>query len=342
LEEGLRKKFAAYSSKSLRREVVGNISVERRIRVKDVHYVEFNLEVNMELHATSEHKFFAKYLLTLCRGSMAQSLPLDRMLSLNCPNCGAGTDFTDAGICAHCGEVVVDKGAQWKLFSLDLTQVVPLHIASGNKPSYAPERGTQTPTKMQSDLEERKRQWCNTHKVEKFSEVEKDFTVRANEIFLSLYKAWTEDQWQNALPYTSDRLYESFAGYLDENRANGWRNRLDQIQVTRVTLCKIEQDGPLDVFTARIFASCLDYYTNASGDLIAGSNATPREFSEYWKFIRSKESVQAGQDQHCPNCHAPKEKIGRHAICGNCGTKVNAPVFGWVLAEIIQDEAYKG
>ena len=342
LEAGLRKKLESFSPKALRREVVGNISVERRIRVKDVHFVEFHLEVNMELHSTSEHKFFATYLLTLCRGSMAQSLPLERMLSLNCPNCGAGSDFTDAGICEHCGEVVVDKGAQWKLFSLDQQQVIPLNAASGKKPSYAPERGTDTPTKIQSDLEERKRKWCNAHQLEKFSEEEKKFTARAGEIFQALYVAWSEDQWQNALPYTSDRLYESFAGYLDENRANGWRNRLDQLQVTRITLCKIEQDGPLDVFTARIFASCLDYYTNASGDLIAGSNATPREFSEYWKFIRSKESVETGQDQHCPNCHAPKDKIGRHAICGNCGTKVNAALFGWVLAEITQDEAYKG
>jgi hypothetical protein len=89
----------------------------------------------------------------------------------------------------------------------------------------------------------------------------------------------------------------------------------------------------------------LEYTIRKFGRLVAGSKTRPREFSEYWTFVRSAgfdPKDRKEQDaEHCPNCGASLN-IGMAGEYEYCGSTITTGEFGWVLAAIEQDEAYTG
>ena len=96
--------------------------------------------------------------------------------------------------------------------------------------------------------------------------------------------------------------------------------------------------------TLRIHAKGLEFTTDRAGKLIAGSKTRPREFSEYWTFVRRAgyqgDEAQQSADS-CPNCGAPLA-INMAGECGHCDSTITTGEFGWVLSAIEQDEAYAG
>src|ERR1700753_17573 len=106
---------------------------------------------------------------------------------------------------------------------------------------------------------------------------------------------------------------------------------------------KISEDKFYNAITLRIYAQGYDYTVDNSGKVVSGSKTHLRKWSEYWTFIRNRNSQSQATrtDLSCPNCGAPL-KVSATGICSFCGGKITSGDFDWVLSKIEQDESYTG
>jgi Tim44-like domain len=269
----------------------------------------------------------------------------EKMQTLSCPQCGAPAQFTDAGVCGYCGAQVQKGEQQWCVAQRVVAHTAAVSAGDGLA-SYAEEQGTQLPTIKQNDLFEQLHAWQQRYNLADWQLFWQPFeqdVVRA--YFTTIYDCWSRRQWQTARHLLSDRLYESNMFWQNLYAEQNWFNRLDQLRVDQVALCKLDSDAYYEAITVRIFAVCNDYTEDASGQLVGGSKTALRRFSEYWTFVR-----RTGQERHdkayslaqCPSCGAPADNMGQAGECGYCGSKISSGQFSWVLFLIEQDECYRG
>ncbi|HEY4219961.1 MAG TPA: TIM44-like domain-containing protein, partial [Myxococcota bacterium] len=167
------------------------------------------------------------------------------------------------------------------------------------------------------------------------------FDARARFIFGELQAGWSAQQWERLRPWETESVFQQHRFWLEEFKRQRMKNVLDRVQLSKVTVCKVDDDPHFDVVTARMAASMLDYKVNAEGKLVGGSNRAPRVFTEYWTFVRRQGAVGAASTTQCPSCGAPLH-ISQAGICESCGSKVTSGQFDWVLSRIEQDEEYVG
>ena len=79
-----------------------------------------------------------------------------------------------------------------------------------------------------------------------------------------------------------------------------------------------------------------------NGAIACGNPSLPKQFSEYWTFVRGRGAVESKEeDSNCPNCGVELQ-INMAGECEFCASKLTSGRFGWVLSEIQQDEEYRG
>lgn len=61
---------------------------------------------------------------------------------------------------------------------------------------------------------------------------------------------------------------------------------MEQIQLLKYEVCKIEPDPFYETMIVRMYVSMLDYTVDLNGRVVGGNNQVVREFIEYWTFIR--------------------------------------------------------
>lgn len=265
----------------------------------------------------------------------------EKMQKITCPNCGAPTNFTDAGKCNHC-ETFIEKGEmQW--FVKDRAILSQQVFKTQHLLSYSQEVGTNFPTIVQPDIENKANQFAMAHN-QNWSTYWNNFQ---NDIiknyFNEIYAAWDRQRWDEVRHLISDRLWETNNYWQEAYKKAQYKNRLEKLNIKRIDLARVDRDTYYEALTVRIFAGVLDYVTDKNGRLLAGSNKQIRYFSEYWTFIRrtgvEKENFNL---KTCPSCGAPADKMGQAGECEYCGSKVSTGEFSWVLSVITQDEVYKG
>jgi len=268
----------------------------------------------------------------------------EQMRTLSCPSCGAPADFTDAGECQYCHSTIQAGEKQWQVLKMSIVSSLPFKTEEPG--GYAQETGTELPTLKQPGLDAYEQTFVNQHGLDRWDAFFNRFCEEVvKPYFLATYAAWSQGEWRQARHLVSDRLYESNNFWMEEYARQGWRNRLDNIEILSVIPARIDLDKFYESVTVRIFASCLDYTVDKQDKLVGGSSKKPRKFSEYWTFIRGSGAAKAadGYDlKTCPACGAPADKIGQAGECGYCGSKISEGRFSWVLAAINQDEAYEG
>ncbi len=263
--------------------------------------------------------------------------------AINCPNCGAAVAFNDSGNCESCGTLLSSGKMNWKVLSKVMVKADS--FSTGNLTTYAQEVGTEDPTITQPSLQSNIQAFSAAHQIADWYAFEKEFTTKVVQTtFMEIYQAWSEGQWERVRHLVSDRLFESNQFWMDNYKAQGLRNKLDDIAVVWSTVVAIDLDKFYEAFTVRIKASCKDYVVDLKdGKVKGGSPNKDRFFTEYWTFIRrtgvEKDTMEL---KNCPNCGAQADKMGQSAICGYCGTKVNTGAHSWVLSSITQDEVYAG
>ncbi len=68
----------------------------------------------------------------------------------------------------------------------------------------------------------------------------------------------------------------------------GLRARFQDGSVDRVELCRIDQDARYDLLTVRVHALCRQWLEDEAGVVVDGVADEPRDFSEYWTFVRPR------------------------------------------------------
>ena len=150
-------------------------------------------------------------------------------------------------------------------------------------------------------------------------------------------------RWESARPFVTDPIYQANRYWIDQYKQSGLRNRLDDIQITRVEPVKITLDAYFEAITIRIFAQMLDWTEDKQGKVVGGSNKKQRLFSEYWTFIRAVGAPDRPlTSSNCPSCAAPLDQVNESGTCEYCGSRITGGDFNWVLSSIAQDEVYTG
>ncbi len=299
--------------------------------------VELEIEANfVELSKTGQQqRFYVVDQLVLTRSRTAKSRPFSRAHKLDCPNCGAPLESMRGSECSYCRQNVGLGRFDWMIASL----------ANQNREPRGPlltsdvaETGTDLPTIADNTAPAR------------FQELQQrdpsltwpSLTGRMAHVFGALQVAWSGRDPLQIRPYVSDNLFQTMLYWIDLYVASRCRNVTEGARILRIDLANITSDKYYDAITVRLFATSIDYTIGDDGKLWSGSRSRPRQYSEYWTWIRG--TARRGQsrgDVSCPNCGAAL-RIGMAGTCEYCRVKVTAGEFDWVLSRIEQDDSYTG
>jgi predicted lipid-binding transport protein (Tim44 family) len=285
----------------------------------------------------SEEAYFSKSELTFSRAAGVVSKKPEEIATLGCPSCGSPIKLDTEGVCAYCGQAVRPGIFHWELSDCTETQRTPrmqLPLSFGGE-----ETGTQLPTMYDPALAVECKSFLLRYPGETLARIEE----RVRNIFMTLQQAWTNNQWEQARAFETDRLFQMHSFWMGRYKEKGYRNILDQIQISRLELVKLDRDAFYETVTYRIFASMIDYTMDVKGRLIGGSDKKSRIFSEYWTFLRRAgfDPSKISDTQHCPSCGAPV-KVGMNGRCEYCDANLTSGQFDWTLCKIEQDEVYGG
>jgi len=262
----------------------------------------------------------------------------DAITDLRCPSCGAAVELGPDGTCPYCKNVV-DKGHfHWSVAAMQVLVRRARHKSEVHLGGGA-EVGTDLPTVFHPQLHGQLRALMARDPA--FDQGQ--FKGRVHTVFMALQEAWTGMTWDTARAYETDHLFQTHRFWMEQYAEAGLRNVLDQIEIRKIELTKVEQDAYYDAITVRVHASMLDFIQDGQGKVVSGSKKKPRVFTEYWTFIRRAGVASGDQDRadRCPSCGA-EVHVTQAGVCDYCGTKVVTGEFGWVLSAIDQDEVYAG
>lgn len=335
------------SSEGRLREVSGVIIGAARItNVTDTNQptiaitVEFESNYTETRDAGQEGKtrqtgYYTEEIWEFSRAREVKSRPPDKIRVLDCPNCGSSLELKPDGSCVHCGVKVERGDFHWFVTRIKL---LARETRGPRLTQDVPEVGTDLPTVFDRRLPQAKQEFAARHPDFDWDRTQERYRT----IFLSLQKAWSSLEWEQARPFVSDSLFQYLSFWITEFRRQQLKNRLSSITIESVFPCKLRMDKYYDALTARIYASMIDVTVNQAGKLVRGDPRRPRRFSEYWTFIRrSAASEFKGENTNCPNCGAAL-KVNMAGVCAFCGSKLTSGEFDWVLSRIEQDEAYGG
>ena len=280
--------------------------------------------------------YYAKERWHFVRRLTARSRKPDELRGFNCPSCGAPVEHSQHDACSHCGAEHGTGDFDWLCNGIRLLRE---ELRGPALTQYAPEVGTFAPTVVDPRLQERLGELRAHDPQLDVGEL----LARVEMIYHELNAAWSSLHWEDAKPFLSDRLWMSLRYWIHAYEEQNLQNLMLGAKVDRKELAKIEVDPFFHSITVRIWASALDHtIIRGTGAVVCGSDSRPRDYSEYWTFIRSSQRQgKASTEKNCPSCGAGL-KINMAGNCEYCGVKITGGAFDWVLSKIEQDEAYRG
>lgn len=325
----------------IRGVVIGSMTVERVTlpRAPDgMIEVELAFEANYSAQLPGgEQGYYVRELWRLQRRADAPSKPPETAAALGCPNCGAPLERSDAGRCRFCGQQVDGGRFDWSLC------FVRLRSQEQRPPPlvhHAEEVGTGDRTLFAQGVQKAHQALI----AEDPEAAPEKLEQRVRAIYQALNEGWTALDLRRARPFVSDSLFNYLQYWIDAYRAQGLRNVLEDMRLTKLVIVKLERDKHFDAITVRIWGKGIDYTAeSATGKRLSGSAKHPRSYSEYWTLIRGAKVRGAPRDPaHCPNCGAGLDRVSMAGTCEYCGAHLTRGEFDWVLSKIEQDEAYAG
>jgi len=275
------------------------------------------------------------------RKADAVSLPPEEMMAMTCPSCGAAIETDSVGACSACDTPITKGQLQWQVHGVEVGHrgrvVAPEvgFVAGGDEASV------DVPTVHDRDLQAAVRRLLARHPELSMD----DFSQRVSLVYHRLQAAWSAGEWDDARPYVTDSQYQSLRYWMDRYKKYGLANRLEDVELERVTVVKVDIDAWYESITVRLWGSMRDYIEEVeTGKVVGGNQRKARRFSEYWTFLRAggTDGTTRGDTDACPSCGAPLDNISQAGICGYCDSKITSGQFDWVLARIEQPEAYGG
>lgn len=162
---------------------------------------------------------------------------------------------------------------------------------------------------------------------------------RVKRAFVKLQNSWCDQNLSPIRPFVTDGILERFSLQIDELKARGLANRMENLLVHEVKLAEIHVDAQFETATFRIRAAAVDKEIDQESERVVSGGKGQEEFTEYWSFIRrpgGRSVTGTGLlEGNCPNCAAALE-LSETAKCQACGALVKSGQYDWVLAEITQ------
>lgn len=115
--------------------------------------------------------------------------------------------------------------------------------------------------------------------------------------FRKVQAAWCAHDLAAIRPFVSDGIHERCALQLQEQKDLGYRDHIDELDVTRVDFADVVNEGRIQIVTVRVTARCIDYRVALdTGKHVSGSRSA-ETFVEYWSFLRRRGSKGKLSDQ---------------------------------------------
>ncbi|MCX6119394.1 MAG: Tim44-like domain-containing protein [Proteobacteria bacterium] len=167
--------------------------------------------------------------------------------------------------------------------------------------------------------------------------VQKDFSLRVSKAFEHLQQAWSKQDLSSSTAYLSDGMYERLKLQIEDQKSNGIRNELKNIQIKKCSVSDYESDGTYESLTMRIAASGTDQTIESA--TLKQTKSEQTNFEEFWTFTRHKDcktNLNSGLLENCcPGCSTTISS-SRIAKCPSCQIAMRSGTFDWVLTEISQ------
>ena len=173
---------------------------------------------------------------------------------------------------------------------------------------------------------------------------EDHFCNRTNIAFAKIQDAWSNQEQAAVRAFVSDGIHERFSLQYEMQKAEGYRNHMEDVRVLNTTIAGVYADEHFDTIHVAIRASAVDYNVDLETGRRRDGSTRAEEFLEYWSFHRkpgAKTLARPGSiEGNCPNCAAPLSIVDQ-AKCSACGSTVNSGEHDWVLAEITQSSEWR-
>lgn len=326
--------------REVRDVLVGAMRLEG-VKVQQGEWLRIEVEVLFEANYTEidVHGRAQSYMVVekwfLERDPNVPSRLPEKATNLGCPNCGAPLDKNIAAKCGYCGEVASPGKFDWTVNHTGIRDREPREaMLTGT----TEEVGTDWPTIAAPNVQQAFGKLVQKDPTMTWTA----FQARVTAIFQAFYQGWNERDLTCVRPYLSDNLMHTQRYWIETYKAQGLRNVCEKPRVAAIHIARVRSDDVLDSITVRVYAACVDYTVNESGNVVGGNRQKERQYSEYWTLIRSaKRRGAPREDPVCPNCGAPNSQINMAGSCGHCNAHITAGEFDWVLSRIEQDEVYK-
>lgn len=165
------------------------------------------------------------------------------------------------------------------------------------------------------------------------------FLSWANNVFITLQRAWTARDWSSVITLEKEELFELHRQQLDKYIKSGRINVRDKISISTSYLHKYERNRSYEYLTVYIEAVMADYIINAdTGVILSGSPNTLTHNKYLLTFMRkrgflSSEECNKTKAGHCPNCGAVLS-LSSSSKCDYCGGIITKEEFSWVLSNM--------
>ena len=271
------------------------------------------------------------------RSLTARTKPPGEALEFRCPNCGAPFESTGGERCRYCQQDVGGGRFDWTLTHVTLLrqETRPPALTAD-----VAEHGTDAPTVFDPRVQAEHAALI----VEDPGAAPELIERRLRAIYSELNIAWSGLELQRIRPLVSDSLFNYLEFWIFAYRAQGLRNMLEEMAISRVQIVKLTRDRHYDAITLRFWASGRDYTVRAdTGEEVSGSKSRKRSYSEYWTLIRGAQVRGAPREPgNCPSCGAGTDRVNMAGTCEYCGSHLTRGEFDWVLSKIEQDDSYAG
>ena len=258
----------------------------------DGNYTEVNQEGRTQSWYTEEKWLFQKK-----KGILSK--PPSQIMLLACPACGAQAARSNEAICSACGNAIIPGNFDWFVLSVEIKRKITPPLLD----ETVEETGTDLSTVFDEHFDTARQAFQEKHSEFKWSE----FKERVRETYFALQTAWTEMKPELVRPFESENIFQTHLYWIEEYKRQHRVNVLQNIELLKIEPVKIEDDHYYESITARIYGRMLDFTVHAdTKQVICGDPHFPREFTEYWTFIRTHQSAaQPLKTEGCPACGAP-------------------------------------
>jgi len=171
---------------------------------------------------------------------------------------------------------------------------------------------------------------------------EEKFLARTRLVFLAAQAAWSRQDLAAVRHYLSAGVRERFEVQLELQRAQGYRNRLENVVFLFGQIAATATDRHFDTVHVKVTGRAKDDYVDVKTGTVIRHNADG-PFTEYWTFMRrpgAKTLAKGGLvEGNCPNCGAAL-RLSDAGQCEYCRAVVTSGEYDWVLTEITQESEW--